>query len=74
MRVHTRDGRTIELDEIPNRGHPDRPLSDDEVREKFLRNATRRLDRGAAEKLLDVVWRLDELDSVAELAALTQAP
>lgn len=73
LSVHTRGGRTIDVEELVNRGHPDRPLSDDELVEKFLGSATRRLDSGTAEKLVETVLRLDELDSVAELAGLAQA-
>jgi 2-methylcitrate dehydratase PrpD len=71
--VLTRGGRAVEVEELVNRGHPDRPLSDDEVVEKFLGCATRRLDSGTAEKLVETLMRLDELDSVRELAGLAQA-
>jgi 2-methylcitrate dehydratase PrpD len=71
--VLTRGGRTIEVEELTNRGHPDRPLSDEELVEKFLGNAARRVDSGTAEKLVETVLRLDELDSVRELAGLAQA-
>src|SRR5438309_47194 len=36
LRVNTRGGRTIEVEELVNRGHPDRPLSDEELAAKFL--------------------------------------
>jgi hypothetical protein len=61
-----------EAEELVVRGHPDRPLSDEEVTAKFLANARRRLDNGAAQKAADVVWRLDEVDSISELASLVQ--
>ena len=67
-----RDGRVREADELVNRGHPDRPLTDDEVVAKFSANARRRLDAGAVQKVADTVWRLEELDSLDELAALVQ--
>ena len=67
-----RDGRVREADELVNRGHPDRPLTDEEVAAKFSANARRRLDSGAVEKVVDTVWRLEELDSVVELAGLVQ--
>ena len=70
--IQLRDGRVREAEELVNRGHPDRPLTDDEVIAKFSSNARRRLDNGAVEKVADTVWRLDELDSVEELAALVQ--
>jgi 2-methylcitrate dehydratase PrpD len=70
--IALRDGRVREAEELIVRGHPDRPLTDDEVTEKFLSNARRRLENGAAQKAADVVWKLDEIDSIAELASLVQ--
>ena len=70
--IQLRDGRVREADELVNRGHPDRPLTDDELIAKFSSNARRRLDNGAVEKVADTIWRLDELDSVEELASLIQ--
>lgn len=67
-----RDGPVREADELVNRGHPDRPLTDDEVVAKFSANARKRLDAGAVEKVADTVWRLEELDSIEELAGLVQ--
>ena len=69
-----RDGRAREAEELVARGHPDRPMSDDEVTAKFIANARRRLDNGASQKALDVVWRLEEVDSIAELSSLVQVP
>lgn len=74
VRIETRGGREIVLEELTNRGHPDRPLSDEELAGKFLANAGRRLEPPAAEKLLEAMWRLEELDSVEELADLAQVP
>jgi 2-methylcitrate dehydratase PrpD len=70
--IQLRDGRVREADELVNRGHPDRPLADDEVVAKFSANARRRLDAGAVQKVVDTVWRLEELDSVEELTGLVQ--
>lgn len=67
-----RDGRVREAAELINRGHPDRPLTDDEVAAKFASNARRRLDAGAVQKVIDTVRRLEELDSVDELVGLVQ--
>ena len=67
-----RDGRVREAEELINRGHPDRPLTDDEVAAKFASNARKRIDAGAVQKVIDTVWRLEELDSVDELVGLVQ--
>lgn len=66
--VHTRAGRTIEIEHLVNRGHPDLPLSDDEVRDKFLRNARARLDARAARRALKDLAALPSVDSVEDLA------
>jgi 2-methylcitrate dehydratase PrpD len=67
-----RDGREIHVEELVNRGHPDRPLSDEEVRAKFLANARHRLDDPTAEKLAASIDQLEEMESVDEIVELTQ--
>jgi 2-methylcitrate dehydratase PrpD len=67
-----RDGRVREIEELVNRGHPDRPLTDEEVAAKFTANARRRLDNGAVQKVADCVWHLEDVDSIEELASLVQ--
>lgn len=69
LRVHTRGGRTLDVDEPVNRGHPDRPLDDDEVTEKFLRNARARLDLRAARRLASTLGRLRDLPGADQLGA-----
>lgn len=69
LRIHTRAGRTIEIDEEINRGHPDRPLSDDQVREKFLTNARARLDARDARHALHQVLAVETLETIETLAA-----
>jgi 2-methylcitrate dehydratase PrpD len=72
--VRLRDGRTRETGEQINRGHPDRPLSDDDVQMKFAANARKRLDQAEAAKLAGEVWRLERLDTLEQLLALAQIP
>jgi 2-methylcitrate dehydratase PrpD len=74
MTIVRRDGRERHVEEIVNRGHPDRPLDDDEVLDKFMSNARRRVDEATATKLADAISHLDELDSVDEVAELLQSP
>lgn len=73
MRIHTRSGRTHTTEEPVNRGHPDSPLSDTELAEKFMRNARARIDGRAAKRVLQMVQRLEESDA-ERLAALLRAP
>jgi 2-methylcitrate dehydratase PrpD len=70
MRLTLRDGRTLEHREVINRGHPDKPMQGTEVQDKFRDNAGRALTDEQIEAVIEAVQRLDELSSVAELAAL----
>lgn len=74
LRVHTRGGRTIDLEELVNRGHPDRPLTDEELSEKFLRNARARLDLRAARRALTRLQRLEETDRIDSITTLLRTP
>ena len=72
--IRLRDGRTRDADELINRGHPDRPLSDEDLTAKFVANARRRLDNGSSQKAADVLWHMDEVDSMSDLVSLLQVP
>ena len=69
-----RDGRERTIEEPVNRGHPDRPLADDDVAAKFVSNARRRLDEAAADKLAVTLDHLEQLDTIDDVVALVQAP
>jgi 2-methylcitrate dehydratase len=51
-------------------GHPKNPMSDHEVEEKFGRLAAGRLDRARTKKVIDVVWKLDQLEDIGVLMPL----
>jgi 2-methylcitrate dehydratase PrpD len=61
LRVKTRDGRWLEERVMANRGGPDNPLSEDELKTKFLLNATRRLNKEAAHSLAETILHLTEI-------------
>ena len=67
--VELRDGRTLSWREQINRGAPERPLSRDEIREKFGLNASVGLTKEQAEVVLRRVEELEKLESVGELTA-----
>ncbi|MDI7258823.1 MAG: MmgE/PrpD family protein [Thermodesulfobacteriota bacterium] len=53
------------------RGDPDNPLSESELLEKFRHNASYSfLEKEKAEKIIEAILNLDELDSVKELGKL----
>ncbi len=69
LRVHLRDGRTLDHEEPINRGSVERPLSDAEVVEKFRRNAERALPPAQVAALLAAVQGIDHAATVQGVAA-----
>src|SRR5690606_42014223 len=65
--VETTDGRTLRHREEKNRGAGDRPLSTDDIIEKFMQNATLAVSRERAERVRDLVLALDGLDALGDL-------
>ena len=68
LRIKIRDGQWLEERVMANRGGPDNPLSVDELKVKFLANATRRLSQAAAESLAETILHLTEI-TVGELCS-----
>ncbi|WP_420392982.1 MmgE/PrpD family protein [Acuticoccus sp.] len=66
--VETTDGRTLSHREDVNRGSDANPLSEADVIAKFHDNAARAIGRRAAERIVDLVMRLEDLHDVSELA------
>lgn len=61
------DGRTLSWREQINRGAPERPLSQSEIRDKFDLNARLTLAEEQAQLVADTVQNLEKLESVDEL-------
>ncbi len=57
---------------MANRGGPQNPLSEAELRRKFTINATRLLPTPAADRLAEAILRLDELGAPGEVIALAR--
>jgi 2-methylcitrate dehydratase PrpD len=70
LRLHLRDGRVLEHHEPINRGSFLRPLDDAAVRDKFRRNAARRLPVAQVEALGNALQSLEQAASLEELRAL----
>ena len=51
-------------------GHPKNPMSDHEIEDKFRLLAAGRLDRARMKKVIDSVWRLDQLQNIGALMPL----
>ena len=68
IRLDLKDGTTVESEEVTRwRGHARRPMSQDELRQKFLDCATRTISLGEAERLFDLLSDVSSLDSVNDL-------
>ena len=66
--VTLKDGRRIERDIAHAVGSLERPLSDADINEKFLRQASPILGERAATRLLAMAWALDSEPSAAAIA------
>ena len=72
IRVETTDGKIIEHREQINRGATENPLSDDDITNKFLGNATLTISADEAHALVDIVLNLEAQENLTTLAnALT---
>jgi 2-methylcitrate dehydratase PrpD len=67
VRIETHDDRVFEHHAATRKGDPDAPLSDAELVDKYRELAAPLLGDGAAETLLDALWRVDVLDDVGAL-------
>ena len=74
VRVTTRDGRSFEKLALHRRGSPENPISKDEIVAKFHAVVSPCMDRGRAQKIVDLVDRLETLDRLDDLVALVAAP
>ncbi len=71
LTVTLRDGRTLVEKVLANRGGPGNPLSEAELTTKFLANAGRALDAGAAARLADAILSLEKRP-IADTLGLAQ--
>ena len=72
VRIRTKAGETLEANAPYQRGSPQNPMTEAEVRTKFRANATLALRDGALDALEDAVLTLDEQPNLtAALAPLT---
>lgn len=62
----TNGTQLTEENEFP-RGHDQNPMSDEEVTAKFRRLSAGVLDPAAQQQVLDLCWRLEELETVDDL-------
>jgi 2-methylcitrate dehydratase PrpD len=68
--VHLRDGRTLRRDAHGARGYPERPASDEELASKFLACARRAVPESSAERALDFLRRMENVERIDALTAV----
>jgi len=71
--VHLREGRTLRCRKPASYGSPDLPMPRDAVVAKFMANATRTIDQGAARRLATQVLALEATPSLDEIIRLCTA-
>ena len=64
--VKLKDGTVKVAEEIFPKGHPENAMTDAEIEEKFHILASPVLDEAARKNLLEMCWKLDELDDVSK--------
>ena len=67
VEVDLENGRTIRRFVEQSLGNLRRPLTDRQLEEKFRDQAAPRISDAQADKLIDLCWRLDELQDVNEI-------
>ena len=70
LEIKTRDGKRYQGESIYPKGHPQNPMTDEEIQEKFRRLALNTLDRPQADRIIETVYRLDKLKSLNELISI----
>ncbi len=67
LKIELADGTKLDKRVDFPRGHAGNPMTDDEVVDKFRRNAAGVVSDETARNIVDLSWRLDELDSITPL-------
>jgi len=67
-----KDGTVKTTEELFPKGHPKNGMTDAEIEEKFHTLAGPVMDEAKRKYLIDMCWKLDELDNLADLMAATK--
>jgi 2-methylcitrate dehydratase PrpD len=69
--METTDGRTLTRFVEQSLGNVHRPLSDKQLEDKLRDQSVPLLGEAQVEKLIDLCWKIDQLDDVSELIQAT---
>lgn len=67
VEIRTKDGNRFKEESIYPKGHPQNPMNDEEIKEKFRRLAILTLDREQTERIIEKVYHLEYLKQTKEL-------
>lgn len=70
VEIQTRDGSRLKEESIFPKGHPENPMTDEEIKDKFRRLALVTLDRVQTEEIIEKVYDLENLKRPEELIDL----
>jgi 2-methylcitrate dehydratase PrpD len=70
LEIKTKDGKRYQGESIYPKGHPQNPMTEEEIKEKFRRLALNTLGRTQIDRIVETVYGLDKLKSVGELVAV----
>ncbi|OGA53673.1 MAG: hypothetical protein A3G24_16120 [Betaproteobacteria bacterium RIFCSPLOWO2_12_FULL_62_13] len=70
VEITTRDGRVLTARRDLPKGEPEHPVSDRELKEKFLSLASDAVSTERGEAIWDAISALDEADNVSKLTSL----
>ena len=65
--IKLKDGRVLEKLESFATGHPNKPMTHEQLETKFFECAELAIDRDRARLAADIIWHLDELEHVGKL-------
>lgn len=72
LEAKLRSGGSVVVDMADPRGHPENPMTDAELGDKFMGLVVPRLEEARARRLQDALWQLEALPQVADLMALAR--
>ncbi len=70
MEIRTKDGKRFTGESIYPKGHPQNPMTDEEIKDKFRRLSLNTLDRVQTEKIIEKVYDLEWVERIDELVRL----
>jgi len=70
VEIRTKKGSRFKGESIYPKGHPDNPMMDDEIKEKFRRLSTCTLPSDRTERIIEKVYELEKLKKAEELVGL----